>query len=94
MNDRSSEIVLGRSSDKIESIFFCQGLAEPVSFLNCPFTFQRIDCEVGILQSIKYFRNAREMIFPRVGKDPYVVNVDIDFWDVTEEVFHERLYKV
>jgi len=31
------------------------------------------------------------MIFPRIGEYSDIVNVDINFGNVTEEVFHERL---
>ncbi len=51
---------------------------------------QRVDREASVLE----LPQCSYMIFPRIGEDSDIVNVDINFGNVTEEVFHERLCNV
>ena len=68
-----------------------QPIAEPICFLNTPFTLERVDSKVAGLQDGENLFERCKMVLPGVTEDANVVNVGVDFVELTEETLHDFL---
>jgi hypothetical protein len=48
-------------------------ITKPVSFFDCPLAFERVDCEVVVLQPREYLIQSGKVLTPRVGEATYII---------------------
>ncbi len=98
MNMLSSVALQGQSMCKVALIFFpwletsgCKPIAEPVSFLNCPFAFVWINNESILPQSSQDCGKELDVVIPILGECTNIINVYVCIFDARQYTFHDGL---
>ena len=72
----------------------CKKMSEEFDFLDTPFAFARIDSKSSILEELKCFTKDTEKFLPFIPKQRKIVNVNVEIFEMTEEIFHGFLGSV
>ncbi len=69
-------------------------MTKPVCFLDCPFTFERIDCKAIVTEMTKDFVKEDEVLGPRRGKGSDIIDIDVNVRNASEDIYHDGLSNV